>query len=219
MRSLGQGTPQEKKLRISSLNSVGSYLLPATYRSFPRLWPDIRLEIHDLTTAAAMEAITRDELDMAFSTLSPSTEYITSIPFLSEPMTLLCAADAAYPDPVPLKMLHPSREVYSSWCADVDQWHRSAFGADAEPQVRLELMSQIRLFVSQPDAWAVVPYSIADALKDAPDLRSCRPDFPIPNRRLYILCNRRTRDSVQVCRFLDCLRSELQNRQIPGLLL
>ena len=217
MLALGLRTPTEQVLRISSLNSVGSYLLPATYQRFPRLCPDIRLEIHDLTTAAAMEAITRDELDMAFSTLSPSTEYITSIPFLSEPMTLLCAAGSDYPNPTPLKMLSPTREVYSSWCADVDQWHRSIFGT--EPQVRLELMSQIRLFVSQPDAWAVVPYSIADALKDAPDLRCCRPDFPIPDRRLYILCNRKTRESEPVCRFLDCLRGVLQENGMPGLLL
>lgn len=219
MLALGRSTPAEQVLRVSSLNSIGNYLLPAAYRQFAQHWPDIRLEIHDLTTAAAMEAIVRDELDIAFSTLSKSTEHITAIPFLSEPMTLLCAAESDYPDPVPLEALSTAREVYSTWCADVDQWHRSVFGADAEPQVRLELMSQIRLFVAQPGAWAVVPYSIAEALKDAPDLRRCPIDFSVPDRRLYILCNRKTRDSEQVCRFLQCLRSVLKEHRMPGLLL
>ncbi len=219
MLTLGRTTPEKQVIRVSSLNSIGSYLLPSAYQRFTQLWPDIRLKIHDLSTAEAIEAIARNELDIAFSTLSKNTEYITAIPLLSEPMTFLCAAESEYPDPVPLEALSPAREVYSFWCNDVLQWHQEVFGADAQPQVRLELMSQIRLFVAQPDAWAVVPYSIADALGDAPDLRRCRTAFSIPNRQIYILCNRKTRDSEPVQRFLDCLRSVLQEHGTPGLLL
>lgn len=219
MLALSRGEQKEQVLRVSALNSIGNYLLPSAYQRFTQLWPNIRLKINDLTTAAAIEAIAQNELDIAFSTLSESTEHMTAIPFLSEPMTLLCAADSEYPDPVPLEALSPDREVYSVWCADVIQWHRDVFGADAEPQVRLELMSQIRLFVAHPGAWAVVPYSIADALADAPDLRCCRADFSIPDRRLYILCNRKSQDSEPVIRFLGCLRSVLQENGTPGLLL
>lgn len=219
MLALGRDATKDRALRISSLDSVGNYLLPAAYQRFARLWPDIRLEIHDLTTADAIQAIVRNELDIAFSTLSQSTEHITTVPFLSEPMSFLCATGSDYPDPVPLKALSPAREVYSSWCADIDQWHRSVFGADAEPQVRLELMSQIRLFVSQPGTWAVVPHSVAEALGKTPDLRCSRTDFSIPDRRLYILCNRKTRESEPVCRFLDCLRCVQQEQGTPGLLL
>jgi len=219
MLALGRDVTAEQVLRVSSLSSIGSYLLTSTYQHFAKLWPDIRLKIHDLTTAAAVEAIARDELDIAISTLSISTEYVTAIPFLSEPITFLCAAGSEYPDPVPLEALSPAHEVYSFWNTDIDQWHQAVFGADAHPQVRLELMSQIRLFVAQPDAWALVPYSIADALRDAPDLRHCRTDFSVPDRVLYILCNRKTRDSQPVFRFLECLRSVLQENGTPGLLL
>lgn len=219
MLAVGRGAPTEQVLRISSLNSIGSYLLPSTYRRFAQLWPHIRLIIDDLSTAAAMEAIARNELDIAFSTLSESSEYIAAIPFLSEPMVLLCSAKSDYPDPMPLEVLSASHEVYSIWCADVSQWHQAVFGADAQPQVRLELMSQIPLFVAQPGAWAVVPYSIASALKDDPALRCHHTTFSIPDRRIYILCNRRTQASEPVLRFLDCLRSVLQERKIPGLLL
>lgn len=218
MLTLRRGEPAQQELRVSALNSIGNYLLPAVYRQFSKHWPEIRLEIQDLTTAAAREAIARDQLDMAFSTISVSTEYITAIPFLTEPMTILCAADSDYPDPVPLEMLHPAREVYSTWCADVDRWHRETFGTDTEPQIHLELMSQIRLFVARPNAWAVVPDSIARSLEAAPDLRRCQPDFPIPDRRLFILCNRRTRDSQPVRHFLECLRTVLRQQGNPGLL-
>lgn len=219
MLALGQSISGEQILRVSALNSIGNYLLPATYQRFSQLWPDIRLEIQDMATVPAMEAIARDELDMAFAALSNSTDYMTAIPFLSEPMTILCATGSDYPDPVPLSALSSNREVYSTWCADVDQWHQTVFGADAQPQVHLELMSQIQLFLSQPGAWMVVPYSIADALGDTPNLRRCRADFPIPDRQLYILCNRKTRNSVPVIRFLECLRSVLRENKTPGLLL
>jgi len=219
MLALAKGHSTEQILRVSSLNSIGSYLLPPAYDRFTRLWPEIRLQIKDISTAEAREALERDELDLAFSTLSGSTEQVTAIPFLAEPMTLLCAADSDYPDPVPLEALSPTREVYSFWCADLQRWHRDAFGADAEPRVRLELMSQIRLFTARPGAWAVVPLSIAEAHRDAPDLRRCRPDFQIPDRHLFILCRRAALSTPPVIRFLDTLRQVLLEHNTPGLLL
>ena len=206
-------------LRVSSLNSIGSYLLPPAYAYFSSHWPEIRLEIMDITTAEAKKAITRDELDIAFSTLSGSTDQITTIPFLSEPMAFLCSAKSDYPDPVSLANLSPAHEVYSFWSQDLQQWHKSAFGANAEPQVRLELMSQIRLFTAMPQAWAIVPQSIANALQNDPELQVCKTTFPIPDRMLYILCRRAARNTKPIVSFLDSLKTVLQEKNTTGLLL
>ena len=219
MHTLVHQLPAEQTLRVSSFDSAGNYLLPPVYQRFTQLWPDIRLRILDATAAAAIDAIVRNELDIAISTLCITTEHVTAIPFLTEPMTLMCSAASNYSSPVSLAELSPAHEVYSNWCADVSQWHREAFGADAEPQVRLELMSQLRLFIAQPNAWSIVPYSVAEALQEAPDLRCCPTNFVIPARRLYILCNRKACNGEPVIRFLDCLRSVLQERNMPGLLL
>ena len=206
-------------LRISSLNSIGSYLLPPAYAHFSSQWPEIRLDIKDITTAEAKIAITRNELDIAFSTLSSTTEQIATIPFLSEPMVFLCSAKSDYPDPVSLDHLSPAHEVYSFWSQDLQQWHQSVFGANAEPQVLLELMSQIRLFTAMPQAWAIVPQSIADALQNDPDLRICQTAFPIPDRMLYILCRRAARNTKPIVSFLDSLKTVLQEKNTTGLLL
>ena len=219
MRALVRDTMPRRVLRTASFSSIGNCLLPPVFQRFARCYPDIRLEITDIVAPAATNAIIRDELDIAFSTLCISTEHITSIPFLLEPMTFLCAANSNYPDTVALQDLSTANEVYSHWCADVQQWHQATFGADAEPKVRLELMSQIRLFTAQPDAWAIVPYSVAEDLRSAPDLRRCKMDFSVPERCSYILCNRKTRDSEPVIRFLECLRSVLRENNMPGLLL
>ena len=219
MRNLNREATAEQKLRVAAFSSVGNYLLPEVYRRFTQRYPDIRLRIRDITIQAAIAAIARDELDITFSTMNTSNEYITAIPFLEEPMAFLCAADSDYPDPVPLEALSVEREVYAFWCVDVRQWHRDTFGADAEPQAHLDQIGQMRLFVAQPGGWAIVPYSIAYALRDVPELRSCRMDFTVPNRCLYVLCNRRARNSQRVIRFLECLRSVMPECEMPGLLL
>ena len=219
MRTLVLETMPRRVLRTASFSSIGSCLLPPVFQRFTQCYPDIRLEILDIIAPAATNAIIRDELDVAFSTLCISTEQITAIPFLLEPMVFLCAANSSYPDTVSLQALSTANEVYSHWCADVQQWHQATFGADAEPKVRLELMSQIRLFTAQPDAWAIVPYSVAEDLRSAPDLRRCKMDFSVPERCSYILCNRKTRDSEPVRHFLECLRSVLRENKTPGLLL
>ena len=219
MSNLTQDKPEEHIIRLSSFNSIGTYLLPPILQRFSQLWSDTRLQIRDIFTAEAINAIVRDELDLAFSVLSISTEHVTSIPFLLEPMVLLCAADAPYPDPVPQEALDAADEVYTFWCADVQQWHQATFGADAQPRVSLELSSQIPLFAARPKAWAIVPYSIADSLRDVQGLRCCKADFPIPDRRLYILCNRKSLESQPVRCFLVCVKTALQERNIPGLLL
>lgn len=219
MRALVCDTTPRRVLRTASFSSIGNYLLPPVFQRFAQRFPDIRLEITDIVAPASTNAIIRDELDVAVSTLSISTEHITAIPFLLEPMTFLCAADSAYPDTVSLDMLSTANEVYSYWCNDVQQWHQATFGADAVPKVRLELMSQIHLFTAQPDAWAIVPYSVARDLQNAPDLRQCKMDFSVPDRCSYILCNRKTRSSEPVVRFLECLRTVLQESGTPGLLL
>ena len=219
MRALVQDAPPKRVLRTSSFGSLGNYLLPPVFQRFTQCYPDIRLEITDIIAPASTNAIVRDELDIAFSTLSISTEHIIAIPFLSEPMAFLCAADSGYPDPVSLQDLSPANEVYSHWCIEARQWHQTAFGTAAEPKVRLELMSQIRLFTAQKDAWAIVPYSVAKDLQNAPDLRQCKMNFSVPDRCSYILCNRKTKDSEPVIGFLECLRTVLQENGTPGLLL
>ena len=206
-------------LRTASFNSLGNYLLPPVFQRFTQCHPDIRLQITDIVAPASTNAITRDELDIAFSTLNISTEHIVAIPFLSESMVFLCAADSSYPETVSLEMLSPANEVYSHWCSDVRQWHQATFGAEAEPKVRLELMSQIHLFAAQPNAWTIVPYSVAKELCAAPDLRQCNMNFSVPDRHSYILCNRKTKDSEPVTCFLECLRNVLQENGTPGLLL
>lgn len=216
MRALGRFVPAQR-LRVSSLSSIGSYLLPPVYRQFSLRWPGIHLDIQDLSTREACRLIEREELDLTFSTMWIRNEHITAIPFLSEPMDFVCAAGAPYPDTVSLADISPKNEVYSTWCADVDQWHQDTFGSDEAPRVHLELMSQLPLFISQPNAWAITPQSVSRILTAGGDIESRALAFPVPDRVTCILCSRKALATEPVQAFLSCLRETLTAQQLTGL--
>ena len=157
--------------------------------------------------------------DLAFSTANVQTDQIMATPFLADPMTVLHSADLKLPDLVDLEMLLLSNEVYIKWSAEYAYWHRSVFGADFVPQIELELMGQIELFVSKPGKWAFVPKSVADNLCCTSDLRQSTPAFPIPARTLYMLRHRDNAETANICCFLDILREVLLERNAEGLLL
>ncbi|MBR6572855.1 MAG: LysR family transcriptional regulator [Clostridia bacterium] len=209
----------EEILRISSLNSIGSYMLPPVYEHFSNHFPEIRLEIKDIATAEARKALERDKLDVAFSGRMVDNDQIVTIPFMNEPMAFLCSARSDYPDPVNLEDLSVDHQVYSVWTSELRKWHQSVFGTEAKPQIRLGLMSQIRLFISRPQAWAVVPRSIADALQNAPDLRRCKMSFAIPDRRIYLLCRRAALTTRPTECFLASLKTVMETNKVEGLLL
>lgn len=195
---------RRKVLRVSAINSVATYLLPPVCERFMNDHPDIHLEIQDMTTAAACKKILREETDLAFTTGLPDAEQIRAEVILREPMILICAAGSRYPDRVGLDMLPVEKEIYVEWDYGFACWHQNLWGVGAVPQIRLEIMSQLQMFVMKKDVWAIVPYSAAKGLAPA-GVRWLEPAFPLPDRELYVL-QRRASDAESARLFLDCAR-------------
>lgn len=218
METLGQSTMVEK-LRISAINSVGTYLLQPVFDRFLEKFPRVQLTIQDMEAERVSLSIALGKTDIAFTTAKVETDEIVATRFLADPMTIICAVDAPYPDTVELEQLPPEEEVYVMWCAEQEYWHESIFGADAPSYLRLELMGQIPAFVARPGKWAIVPQSVADSLAGTPGIRRCRPAFPIPDRTVYILRNRDNAETVNIHSFLTVLREVLQEQGTQGLVL
>lgn len=206
-------------LRISTLSSIGNCLLPPVYDRFLRRWPEVRLEIRAHSSTSVRQLLARDKLDLAFSTLSYHNESLTSIHLANEPMALVCAEDSDYSDPVLLSALSQERQVYTFWSNDLSAWQTSVFGPDFQPQIRLDLVSQLAQFLARPNMWSIVPESVASSLQNAPGLRRCGMDFTPPFRPLHLLCRRAGLTTPPVQNFLDTLREVLTEQQFPGLLL
>ena len=218
MESVRDSEPAET-LRVSAIHSVSSYLLPSVFRRFMQEWPSVHLSIQDMEAEAACRSLIRGSTDLAFSTSKVQTERIVSTPFLADPLVLLCREDAVFPESVEREQLSAADEVYIRLCADQEYWHEHTFGTAVLPKVRVEVMEQLRLFLTGPKDWAMVPKSVADHLTKQPDLRQCRPAFPAPSRNIFVLRSRDSADAPNVLRFLETAGTVLREENTQGLLL
>ena len=208
MDAVGKGN-MITELRVSVINSVGNYLMPPVFQKFAETYPDIHLSVQDMEAEMASSNIIRGKTDIAFSTANVETDQISSAPFIHDPFTVICSADAPYPDKVTLEDLPPRDEIYIKWSMEYNFWHQTTFG-DHHAQYALELMGQIPLFVSLPGKWAIVPKSVANQLCASGELRQCTPDFHIPDRSIYILRHRSSGDSAYIHYFLETVKEVLK---------
>lgn len=218
MEAVGKGNPLEH-LHVSAINSVGNHLMPPIFERFTEKYPRIRLTVQDMEAEMACASILRGKTDIAFSTANVQTDQIVATPFLADPMTIVHSPDLPPRFPADPGMLSLPDEVYIKWSAEYAYWHRATFGPEFVPQIELELMGQIELFVSKPGKWAFVPKSVADNLCRTSDLRQSKPSFFIPDRTLYILRHRDNGETANICCFLEILREVLLERNAEGLLL
>ena len=218
MENVGKA-PAEEHLSVSAISSVGNYVLPPVYESFTRKYPNVKLTVQEAEAELACIGLINGTTDIAFSTANVQTDQIISVPFLTDPLVIIAPEGSALCDPAPLSSLSVGDEVYIKCCADQEYWHKCTFGSDAAPRINLELMEQLKLFVSAPGSWAVVPQTVAAALSASPGIKMLRPGFYIPDRVVYILRGRENAESENVLRFLAVLRETLAASGMRGLLL
>lgn len=193
-------------LRVSSLNSMGQYLLTPVYELFLSRNPGTGLEMQDLFTGAAYESMEKGLTDLAFTSGRRTSAMVETHPAFSERMVILCAEDAEYSESVRLEELEPHNEVFVSWSDDFVRWHRETFGPRPDNQVKLELPSQIGLFVRHNKGWAIMPVSVSRTVMAEGGVRLLQTDFSIPPRTTNYLHTSDPEKAQLIQSFLDCLQ-------------
>ena len=97
MQSVDQ-TIARQTLQLSAIDSVGNYLLPPVLERFMEDYPQFSLSVCNMEAEAAGLSILHGKTHMALSTAKMETDQIVATPFLRDPFTVICAADALYPD-------------------------------------------------------------------------------------------------------------------------
>lgn len=208
----------ENKLNISSLNSLGAYIMPESYAIFMEKYPDVGLEIQDQEFRAACKSILQGRTDLAFNTGCRVPDRIRAIPVFREGFALICSENSDYPPVVSADMLKVKNEIYVDWDAAFEAFHTSLFGTQS-PQLRLDIMSQLKIFVKRPNHWAIVPVSVARALSNHEGVRIVKTDFQLPDRTVYCLCPTEGEQKSNSTLFLQCLREVLlQMKEVECLL-
>jgi len=194
-------------LRVSSFNSLGTYLLPSVYERFLQRFPGMHLEIQDMELESACRSLESGMTDIAFTTGIAKSPSLLQTPLFSEPMVLICAGDADYPDRVQLKQMPPSEEVYSDWSSRFVHWHQQTLGQHS--RLSISIMAHLQQFMQHGKAWAIVPVSVAEGLKKDCGIRRLKGDMLLPRREVSCItaCDSGNMEAIKA--FCQCLRETL----------
>ena len=218
IKAVGTSVSAES-LRISALTSVGNYLLPPVFDRFTEQHPHIHFFVENLTAVNACPLLISGELDLAFVTANIETDQIIATPVLEDPIVLLGSLESPLTEPVIPAMLQAKDEVFANWGNTINYWHQMVFGADSLPFMQLQFMEQIGPNIAKPGRWGLVPQSMADILCKTWPVRQYKTAFSIPKRTIYALRFRDSAETPNIRLFLDALRTDLLERNIPGVLL
>ena len=196
---------QNRKLRVSSFNSIGTYLLPTAYGHFLQENPHIHLDIQDMELEAAVRSIQYGKTDIAFTCGKAKDSFLAQTPVFSEPMVLISPIGSDYRDPVDISQLSLSNEVYIEWSGSFARWHQQFFGSE-QPQICISIMAHLQQFIEQRQHWAIVPVSVAEGLEKDGRVRRLQTKFTLPRREVSCLTATDSQNQDLISAFLECLR-------------
>lgn len=196
---------QATKLRVSSLNSLDTFLLPQVYDLFLQKHPEIELEIQNMDIAVASTNIHKGDTDIAFTTGKTSDKALKQTLVFCEPMVIVCNKSINMPNPASTEQLQNHQEVFVDWSSAYTKWHNDTIG-NTHPKLTVAIMSHIKQFISHKECWAIVPISVAHGLLQDQNIKSLSCDFSLPCREVSIVTSTKDDNNLSVKHFLDCLK-------------
>lgn len=196
---------QSQKLRVSSLNSLDTFLLPQVYERFLQQYPEIELEIQDMELSLASRNIHTGDTDVAFTTGRVKDKLLKQTLVFREPMVLLCSGDLNYNSLVTVKQLLNSQEVYVDWSSGFAKWHNEVLG-DRHPKLTVAIMSHLKQFLQSKSCWAIVPASVAAGFKEDNKIKRVEVNFDLPHREVSIITSIDSEENAAIKYFYDCLK-------------
>ena len=196
---------QVTKLRVSSLNSLDTFLLPQVYDLFLQKHPDIELEIQDTELAVASLNIHKGDTDIAFTAGKTGDKGLKQTLAFCEPMTVVCNKNINMPQPANAQELQKHQEVFVDWSSSYTKWHDDIIG-NSHPKLTVAIMSHIKQFISNKECWAIVPISVAQGLLQDRNINCVNVDFSLPYREVSIITSAKDENNISINHFLDCLK-------------
>ncbi len=203
---------RDRTLRVGSVGSVSTYLLPAVFRTFLEESPTRALTFHSCHSWEAYRYMAEGTLDIALISDDMFYPQVETIPAYREPMVLAAGQGCDLPPRVHPSALDPSRELRLPWNPEFDLWHSFWFSGGAQPRAVLDQMSLLEQFFSWQDgwadSWAVTPMSAALSMRRRVNIRILELEESPPEERIFYLLGPRPKQELTQA-FLECLRREL----------
>lgn len=197
---------QSQKLRVSSLNSLDTFLFPQVYERFLQQYPEIELEIQDMELSLASRNIHTGDTDIAFTTGKVKDKALKQTLVFCEPMVLLCSGDLDYNSPITVKQLLEHQELYVDWSSSFARWHSETL-SESHPKLTVAIMSHLKQFLQSKPCWAIVPASVAAGFKGDSKIKRLKADFDLPHREVSIITALNSENNVAINYFYDCMKN------------
>jgi DNA-binding transcriptional LysR family regulator len=193
-----------EKLRVSSLDSLDTFLLPQVYEKFLQAYPHIRLEIQDMDVEPASQSIHAGATDLAFTTGPNTDRGLKQTLLFLEPMVLVCSEDAPLAGTVGTEQLAQVPEVFIEWSSAFTRWHQQSLGL--LPKLSISIMNHLQQFLEKGNCWSIVPISVAYGLEQRCKIRRLKTEFPMPKREVSFLVAPGSDINTAILAFCDCLK-------------
>ena len=195
---------QPEKLRISSLDSLDTFLLPRVYERFIQNYPQIGLEIQDMDLEPASLSIHAGATDIAFTTGVNTDRALHQTRLFMEPMVVICGENTPLQEPVTRDQLAAVPEVFIEWSSEFTRWHQQALGL--RPKLSISIMNHLQQFMEKGNCWSIVPVSVALGLKERLPVRQLEASFVIPGREVSIVTTLNSEQNTAISAFRQCLK-------------
>lgn len=197
MYSIGR-KKEAQTVRVASLSSIGTYLMSDVYEAFLEKMPEVIVEVQDMESIAAYQSVEHGLTDLAFVTVVQNYKKIKETQIFSEKMVVVMSDMSPLTlQTIKLKNLDVKNEIYINWSDEFSEWHDAFYGTILQPQIRLELMSQLQHFIRKKDAWAIVPTTVAEGLAKQENIAILEPDCTLPERVTYYITRKEKNDLVE----------------------
>ena len=192
-------------IRVSAINSIGTYFLPTVYNCFMEQHPDYHLEIQDMELGAVTKSILDGNTDLAFTSGKTVEDRLLQTPIYCEKMVLIVGKTFPIPGkPVSLDDLQKGKEIYIEWSHSYAAWHQQIFLSE-HPQITISIMPQLKQLMEHGDCWAIVPISIAKRICEDSLATILDTSFSTQNREISVLTAIDNHSKI-VEEFFECIK-------------
>lgn len=196
---------QSQNLRVSSLNSLDTFLLPQVYEQFLQEYPEIELEIQDMELLPASRNIHTGKTDIAFTTGKTNDRTLKQTLVFCEPMVVVCNNALKYTTQTNVKQLISNQEIYVDWSSDFTKWHNEVIG-NSHSKLTVSIMTHLQQFLERKPCWAIVPISVASGLIENGNINVVSTTFDLPSREVSLITAIDADKNIAVKNFYSCLK-------------
>lgn len=184
-RSIGD-MQEGNTVTIGAVDSVHNYIFSDLYARMMDDLAQIRLGVHTYQSDQIYSLIAGNELDIGFSLQDRVLRGVNVTQLFEEQMVLI-QPGSGKPPIVKNEELDAKKQLLVNWGAEYRIWQEKYWGPLANTLIQVDTVKMLRVFMSKQDFWAIVPVSVARALRAVENWSISLLEDPPPNRVCYFV--------------------------------